>query len=290
MTSTPATHSPTAGSARASNAVLRAEGIVKEYVLGRTTLRVLRGVNLRVDAGQFVAIVGASGSGKSTLLHILGALDIPQGGQVWFEGRPLFECGQRSAVSGKPEQSDILSRRAGTKSEGAEPETRHSAEGTGHSSSLEQFRNYVRNVRVGFVFQFYHLLPEFNVLENVMMPALVGRSVPQWSGDRAALRERASELLDVVELGHRRTHRSNELSGGERQRVAIARALMNRPAVLLADEPTGNLDTHTGKEILARLRALNAAGQTVVMVTHDMEIARQADRMIRLVDGQEATP
>ncbi|MCK6486175.1 MAG: ATP-binding cassette domain-containing protein [Phycisphaerae bacterium] len=151
---------------------------------------------------------------------------------------------------------------------------------------MEQQRNGLRNTAFGFVFQFYHLMPEFDVLENVMMPAVVGRPAPRWSADRTALRDRAVELLETVELAHRLHHRPNELSGGERQRVAIARALMNRPEVLLADEPTGNLDTKTGGEILERLRAFNAAGQTIIMVTHDAEIARRADRTIRLVDGR----
>jgi lipoprotein-releasing system ATP-binding protein len=238
-----------------SEPIVRAERIVKEYALGRTSLTVLRGVDVTVQAGQFVAIVGASGSGKSTLLHILGALDVPQRGQVWFRGQPLFE----------PEEERPI----------------HEA-----AAPLEPLRNDLRNTAFGFVFQFYHLLPEFDILENVLMPAWVGRPVTHWSGGRDAVRRRAVGLLESVDLGHRLRHRPSELSGGERQRVALARALMNEPAVLLADEPTGNLDTRTGGEILERLRALNAAGQTIVMVTHDAEVARRADHVIRLLDGR----
>lgn len=270
-----------------SDPIIRAAGIVKDYALGRTTLRVLRGVDVQIEAGQFVAIVGSSGSGKSTLLHIMGALDIPQRGQVWFRGQAMFE----------PEPQRRFPDHAEVEPVAATPGSAPAAQpvhGLTYSherprmtaGSLEQFRNQLRNTAIGFVFQFYHLLPEFDVVENVMMPAVVGHGLARWSDEHATIRERAVELLNQMDLGHRLGHRPNELSGGERQRAAIARALMNRPQVLLADEPTGNLDTRTGAEILERLRALHAAGQTIVMVTHDHEIARRADRTIRLVDGR----
>jgi len=273
--------------------ILHASGIVKEYALGRTRLRVLRGVDMTVQAGQFIAVVGSSGSGKSTLLHILGALDVPQRGQVWFHSEPLFEPEtQRRFAETRHIAADALQQAepgAANEVAAAVTDLPYARTPPGHAAaSLEQRRNQMRNGTFGFVFQFYHLLPEFDVVENVMLPALVGRSVPHWSRERAQLRLRAIELLESMELGHRLRHRPNELSGGERQRVAIARALMNRPAVLLADEPTGNLDTKTGGEILERLRRLNAEGQTVVMVTHDAEIARRADRVVRLVDGRAA--
>ena len=145
-------------------------------------------------------------------------------------------------------------------------------------------RNY-RNVKIGFVFQFYHLLPELNVLENVMMPRLVTHSVWHWVSARRMARRDAEEMLDQVGLAHRAKHRPSELSGGERQRVAIARALVNRPVLLLADEPTGNLDQKIGEELLRLLRRLNQAGQSIVMVTHDEKIASQAHRRVRLIDG-----
>ncbi len=145
--------------------------------------------------------------------------------------------------------------------------------------------NRYRNRDVGFVFQFYHLLPELTVLENAMLPALVGLSRLRWISERSALRKRAAELLETCGLSHRLGHRPAELSGGERQRVAIARALINRPRVLLADEPTGNLDIHTGGGILDLLAERHAAGLTMVMVTHDAAVAARAQRQVRIVDG-----
>ncbi len=150
-------------------------------------------------------------------------------------------------------------------------------------------RDRLRNATFGFVFQFYHLLPELNVLENVLIPCMVGHSVLSWLGRRADLRRNAMELLDRVGLSERLRHRPNELSGGERQRVAIARALANTPQVLLADEPTGNLDTTTGREILSVLKTLNSEGQTIVMVTHDPQVAAIAHRIVTLVDGRITT-
>ena len=147
-------------------------------------------------------------------------------------------------------------------------------------------RDAVRNRDVGFVFQFYHLLPELNVLENVLMPPMVGCSIAQWVFRGAAAHERACEILRRVGLAERMHHRPNELSGGERQRVAIARAMINQPRFLLADEPTGNLDAKMGREILAVLRSFNEGGQTIVMVTHDPDIAQSADRRVQLVDGR----
>jgi lipoprotein-releasing system ATP-binding protein len=146
--------------------------------------------------------------------------------------------------------------------------------------------NLYRNRDVGFVFQFYHLLPELTVLENAMLPALVGLSRVRWISDRAALRKRAGELLETCGLSHRLGHRPAELSGGERQRVAIARALINKPRVLLADEPTGNLDIHTGGGILDLLAERHAEGLTMVMVTHDAAVAARAQRRVRIVDGR----
>ena len=223
--------------------ILQAEGIYKSYRMGQTQVRVLKGVDLSVKSGEFLAIVGASGSGKSTLLHILGALDTPEKGTVRFEGRDL--SGYRAAA-------------------------------------LNKFRNKM----VGFVFQFYHLLDELNVLENVFLPAMASKSVIGWLGTRGAAKSRAAELLDELGLGHRAKHKPYQLSGGERQRTAIARALMNEPEILLADEPTGNLDSETGNGILNAFEKLNRAGQTIVMVTHDQRIAQKAARIITLADGK----
>ncbi|HCO95647.1 MAG TPA: hypothetical protein DIU00_17155 [Phycisphaerales bacterium] len=223
--------------------ILKAEGLHKSYRMGTNEVRVLKGVNLNVRKGEFVAIIGASGSGKSTLLHILGALDKPTRGVVRFEKRDLSRIG---------------------------------------SGELNRFRNKM----VGFVFQFYHLLDELSVLENVFLPAMTSRSIAGWLVCRRQAKNRAKELLAQLGLAERAKHKPYQLSGGERQRVAIGRALMNEPKLLLADEPTGNLDSATGNGILEVLEKLNRAGQTIVMVTHDERIARKAERIVTLVDGK----
>jgi len=225
------------------NFILKAEKLRKSYRMGMTQVKVLKGVDLAVTKGEFVAIIGSSGSGKSTMLHILGALDKPNEGVVTFESRDLnrFRAGEL---------------------------------------------NRYRNKMVGFVFQFYHLLDELNVLENVFLPAMTNRSVVGWFACRTWAKKRAKELLDQLGLAERIGHKPYQLSGGERQRVAIGRALMNEPRLLLADEPTGNLDSATGNGILDILEKLNKAGQTIVMVTHDERIARRAGRIVTLIDGK----
>jgi len=222
--------------------VLEAQNIHKSYLQGRARLNVLRGASLRAETGEFLVIMGASGSGKSTLLHILGALDVPDGGTVTCDGRRIFELSRRD-------------------------------------------RSVYRNRHVGFVFQFYHLLPELNVLENVLIPRLVTDSAWRWPSVRGRARRDAEEILERVGLTQRSKHRPRELSGGEMQRVAIGRALINRPRLLLADEPTGNLDATAGEGILELLKGLNEAGQTIVMVTHDVEVASRAHRRVTLSDG-----
>ncbi len=223
--------------------LLQANELHKSYRMGATKVKVLKGADLAVKEGEFVAIIGASGSGKSTLLHILGALDKPDKGTVAFVGRDLKKFG---------------------------------------SAELNRFRNK----KVGFVFQFYHLLDELNVLENVYLPVMAGRSVIGWFFCRKWAKRRAEELLEQLGLSDRAKHKPYQLSGGERQRVAIGRALMNEPSLLLADEPTGNLDSETGNSILDVLEKLNRAGQTIVMVTHDERIAKRAGRIVTLVDGK----
>jgi ABC-type lipoprotein export system ATPase subunit len=223
--------------------ILEAEELHKSYRMGATQVSVLKGVDLAVNKGEFVAIVGASGSGKSTLLHILGALDKPNKGIVKFEKRDLSRF---------------------------------------NGGELNKFRNKT----VGFVFQFYHLLDELSVLENVYLPAMTGRSVAGWFACRRWAKNRAGELLAQLGLAERAKHKPYQLSGGERQRVAIGRALMNEPKLLLADEPTGNLDSVTGNGILDVFERLNRTGQTVIMVTHDERIAQRAGRIVTLVDGR----
>ncbi len=223
-------------------AIIEAREIHKAYRMGKRTLEVLRGVDMSVQAGEFLVIVGASGSGKSTLLHILGALDRPSSGAVEFDGVRL------NKLSGR---------------------------------KLDQFRNKT----VGFVFQFYHLLNELSVLENVLAPAMASSGTLGWLSVRNRTALRAEQLLERFGLADRMRHKPYELSGGERQRTALARALINEPKVLLADEPTGNLDSQTGSGILEVLSGLHQAGQTIVMVTHDERIAARAGRVIRLCDG-----
>jgi len=221
--------------------LLEARGVHKTYRFGALGVEVLRGVDVAVHSGEWLAVLGSSGSGKSTLMHLLGGLDRPDvgKGEIRFRGKP---------VSLQP------------------------------GSALDMYRNR----DIGFVFQFYHLLPELSVLENTLLPALVAGARTE---GRALIRRDAEALLDSFGLAHRLTHRPSQLSGGERQRVAIARALINRPAVLLADEPTGNLDAATGAGILDLLAERHRQGLTIVMVTHDREVAARATRRVRLVNG-----
>ena len=217
--------------------LLSARGLKKTYVMGKRSLEVLRGVDVEIARGDFVALRGASGTGKSTLLHLIGGLDTPNAGEIIFDGQNISRF-----------------------SEG----------------ELTRFRNR----RVGFVFQAYHLLPELTALENVCLPARIARI----STGTAA--KRAGELLARVGLRDRLDHKPSELSGGEQQRVAIARALINEPELLLADEPTGNLDSHTGGEIMELLQSLRTEKQmTLVIATHDAKVAAAAPRVIQLVDG-----
>ena len=225
------------------DSIIEVEGLYKSYHMGATEVKVLKGVDLAVRKGEFVAIVGASGSGKSTLLHIMGALDKPDKGTVEFEKREMSRFG---------------------------------------AGELNRFRNEA----VGFVFQFYHLLDELNVLENVYLPAMAGKSTAGWFACRKEAKSRAAQLLARLGLAERARHKPYQLSGGERQRVAIGRALMNEPRLLLTDEPTGNLDSAMGNGILDVLERFNEAGQTIVMVTHDDRIARRAGRTVMLADGK----
>ena len=238
--------------------LLIADAIQKSYAMGRVRLHVLRGCDLRVAEGEFVAIMGKSGSGKSTLLHILGALDVPQDGQVLFGGLPVFAPPRQRWF--RATALDVI-------------------------SGYERRRIGYRRHDFGFVFQFYHLLPELNVLENVLLARMIGYSTLVWLRQRGVAWREAAAILERVGLTARLTHKPSELSGGERQRVAIARALVHRPKVLFADEPTGNLDAEAGGELMALIRQLHAEGQTIVMVTHDPGIAAQADRILRLESG-----
>jgi ABC-type lipoprotein export system ATPase subunit len=222
--------------------MIEARNLSKEYVMGKVTLQVLKGISLKIDPGAFVAITGPSGAGKSTLLHLLAGLDTPTSGEVLWDQRVV-------------------------------------------SSLSDAKRAAFRNQMMGIVFQFYHLLPELSALENVTLPGLV-------NGHRAdkALSARARSCLEQVGLGARLRHRPKELSGGEQQRVAIARAFVNDPKMLLCDEPTGNLDSKTGAEVVDLLVGLHRRnGVGLVLVTHQAKLAGLADRTISLEDGRIIT-
>jgi putative ABC transport system ATP-binding protein len=229
----PAVERPNAESA-ATSPVAEGRGLARTYRQGGEDVAALRGVDLAVERGEFVAITGPSGSGKSTLLHLLGGLDKPDGGQVFLEGQALADLTDSELA--------VLRRR-----------------------------------RLGFVLQFFNLLPTLSAEENVGFPLILD-SIPSAS-------DRARRALEVVGLAHRARHRPSELSGGEQQRVALARALVADAALVLADEPTGSLDSLTGEEILQLLRKTADEGQTIVMVTHDLKAASYADRVVRMIDG-----
>ena len=223
---------------------LSARGLGKSYHKGSIRVPVLSDLNLSVEKGEFLAIIGQSGSGKSTLLHLLGTLDAPDRGEVHFDRRRIDNL--------PGPQRDAL-----------------------------------RNKRFGMIFQFYHLLPELSALENVLVPLMIAHDTLSYFLHRRRHRAAAIELLQAVGLGHRLKHKPRELSGGEMQRAAIARALVAGPDLLLADEPTGNLDQATGHDIMKTLAALNRRQDlTIVMVTHNHSIAQQADRVVRLAEGR----
>jgi putative ABC transport system ATP-binding protein len=219
----------------AAKALIQLEEISKTYDSGENAVQALRGVDVAIQEGEFVAIIGPSGSGKSTLMHIIGCLDSPSTGTYWLDGQDVAELTARQLAR-------------------------------------------IRNQKIGFVFQTFNLLPRATVLKNVELPLL-------YAGlSRGERRERAMAALERVGLGNRSKHRPNELSGGQRQRVAIARALVNNPSLVLADEPTGNLDQKTGSEIIDIFEAL-AGQETIILVTHDPTIASRTGRRIKIVDG-----
>jgi len=215
--------------------MLKARNLHKIYNHGAQNLHVLKGIDLEIEKGKFISVLGPSGAGKTTLIHLLGGLDYPTKGEVFFDGQEIYALSDNQLAD-------------------------------------------LRNTRIGFVFQFYHLLSEFNVLENALLPGLIKR--------KDSLRKDAQALLELVGLKDRIRHFPNQLSGGEQQRLAIARALINQPDLLFCDEPTGNLDSATGGQIMGLVRQLNQTRKmTVILVTHNLELARIADNVYHLRDG-----
>ena len=221
-----------------SNVVLDAQNIQKSFTDGKSTVDVIKGLSLQVNAGEFVSIVGSSGSGKSTLLHVLGGLERPTSGIVNLNGKRFDNLGEAE-------------------------------------------RGFLRNEHLGFVYQFHHLLPEFSALENISMPLMLRKGA-----EFKQVKQRAEYLLERVGLSHRMTHKPGELSGGERQRVALARALVTQPKLMMADEPTGNLDRKTASSIFELLTDLRQEfNMAMLIVTHDEQLAKEADRILHMQDG-----
>jgi putative ABC transport system ATP-binding protein len=221
-----------------SNIIIRLKDVWKTYTMGENQVHALRGLNLEVEEGEFLSIMGPSGSGKSTAMNMIGCLDIPTTGEIFLDGVNIAHL---------------------------------------HESDLAQ----IRGRKIGFIFQKFNLIPTLSAKENVMLP-MIFQGIPE-----AERHRRGQELLELVDLGDRMDHRPGELSGGQQQRVAIARALAVQPTVILADEPTGNLDSKTGENVIEFLRKLHEQkGATVVMVTHDEHVAKNADRIALLKDGQ----
>lgn len=216
--------------------IIKLENINKSYKIGENSLHVLKDINLTVEKGEFIAILGASGSGKSTLMNIIGCMDNSDDGEYFLEDIQIHKCGD-----------DELGK--------------------------------VRNENIGFIFQKYHLIPQYTVIQNIIMPLLI-RGI-----SRREATEKAKKILESIGLGDRMEHKPNELSGGQQQRVAIARALVTKPSLLLADEPTGALDSNTGKEILQLFKELNEIGNTIIMITHDTNVANHSKRILYLDDG-----
>ena len=217
--------------------IISMSGVCKSYKMGSERLNVLKGIDFRVNRGEFTAILGPSGSGKSTLMNIIGCMDTLDSGSYSLNGIRIHETKEKELVK-------------------------------------------IRNHEIGFIFQNYHLIPTYNVMQNIIMPLLMRGQ------DRKSAERDCREVIDMLGLSDRLKHKPSELSGGQRQRVAIARALCSKPSLLLADEPTGALDQQSGTEVLRLFTKLHEMGNTIVMITHDMNVAKWAERTVKIVDGE----
>ncbi|WP_099468521.1 ABC transporter ATP-binding protein [Konateibacter massiliensis] len=217
--------------------MIKIKDVCKGYDVGNERLEVLKNINLEVEKGDYLAILGPSGSGKSTLMNIIGCMDVADTGEYFLNSLPIHETKEKNLTK-------------------------------------------IRNHEIGFIFQKYHLIPTYTVMQNIIMPLLVrGKSHTQ-------AEEECRETIEMLGLDKRLKHKPSELSGGQQQRVAIARALVGNPAILLADEPTGALDRNTGQEVLGLFRKLNEMGNTIIMITHDLSVAENAKRIVRIIDGE----
>jgi putative ABC transport system ATP-binding protein len=217
--------------------MIKIKDICKGYDVGNERLEVLKKINLEVEKGDYLAILGPSGSGKSTLMNIIGCMDVADTGEYFLNSLPIHDTKEKNLTK-------------------------------------------IRNSEIGFIFQKYHLIPTYTVMQNIIMPLLIrGKSHMQ-------AEEECRETIEMLGLDKRLKHKPSELSGGQQQRVAIARALVGNPAILLADEPTGALDRNTGKEVLGLFQKLNEMGNTIIMITHDLSVAENAKRIVRIVDGE----
>jgi len=217
--------------------IIKLDNVHRDFVMGNSIVRAVDGINIEINKGDFVVIIGPSGSGKSTIMNLVGALDLATDGEIYLDGQNIE----------KLEESDLAQ---------------------------------IRGSKIGFVFQTFNLIPTLTAMENIALPMMFHGMNKEERIDRA------EKILRSVSLTHRKEHFPNELSGGERQRVAIGRALANNPEVILADEPTGNLDTKTGKDILNLFKDLNKKGKTIILVTHDMNLLKYASRVLRICDGK----
>jgi putative ABC transport system ATP-binding protein len=219
------------------NTIIELDNVKKHYIMGSSIVKALDGVDVKINQGDFVVIIGPSGSGKSTMMNMVGALDLPSEGEIYLEGEDIAHL----------EESDLAQ---------------------------------IRGKKIGFVFQTFNLIPTLTTLENISLPMMFQKI------DREERLERAEKIVESVKLTHRRKHLPNELSGGERQRVAIGRSLANDPDVILADEPTGNLDTKTGQEIMNLFVDLNKKGKTIILVTHNLALTKYANKILKIQDGK----